>query len=381
LAAVYEFLAGGGDIIAAFDKCDWSKTPLGSIYNWPTSLTSTISIMFHSPLPMALLWGEEGTLLYNDAYAGVAGKYHPEILGRPVCEAWPEAAAFNQNVVRECLKGKSLSYKRQELTLYRNIEPERVFMDLTYSPILGEDGVPAGVLAIVLESTQTVLAERKLREETQILEILNTTGAALAAELDLETLVQMVTDAGVGLTAAQFGAYFHNVMDESGERLHLFTLSGAEYAAFESLGRPRATAIFGPTFRNEGIIRSDDIVLDSRYGQNEPFAGMPRGHLPVRSYLAVPVASRSGEVLGGLLFGHAEPGQFSERHESLIKGVAAQAAIAIDNARLFKTTQDINETLEMRVAQRTEELTQAHEALKQAHKMEALGQLTGGLAH
>lgn len=381
MAGAYGFLDGGGDITAAFEKCDWSKTPLGSIETWPSSLTTTISIMLRASLPMSLLWGEQGILLYNNAYAGVAGQYHPEILGKPVSETWPETAEFHENVLREGLEGKTLSYERQELTLHRNGVAEQVFMDLNYSPIMSEAGSPAGVLGIIIESTQIVLADRKLRAETQMLETLNRTGAALAAELDLETLVQMVTDAGVGLTRAQFGAYFHNIMDESGERLHLFTLSGAEYAAFESLGRPRATAIFGPTFRNEGVIRSDDIVIDPRYGHNAPFAGMPPGHLPVRSYLAVPVASRSGEVLGGLLFGHPEPGQFSERHENLILGVAAQAAVAIDNARLFKTVQDINETLEVRVAQRTEELTQANEALRQAQKMEALGQLTGGLAH
>ena len=182
-------------------------------------------------------------------------------------------------------------------------------------------------------------AEDALREETRSLETLNRVGAALAGELDLERLIQMVTDAGVELTGAKFGAYFHNVMDESGERLSLYTLSGAERAAFEKFGRSRATAIFGPTFRNEGVIRSDDILADPRYGKNAPHRGMPEGHLPVRSYLAVSVVSRSGEVLGGLLFGHPEPGRFTERHERLMLGVAAQAAIAIDNARLYQSAQ------------------------------------------
>ena len=66
---------------------------------------------------------------------------------------------------------------------------------------------------------------------------------------------------------------------------------------------------------------------------------MPEGHLPVRSYLAVPVVSRSGEVLGGLFFGHPEPGVFTERAERLLAGIAAQAAIAIDNARLYPAAQ------------------------------------------
>ena len=71
---------------------------------------------------------------------------------------------------------------------------------------------------------------------------------------------------------------------------------------------PRNTAIFAPTFEGTGIVRSADITRDPRYGHNPPYHGMPEGHLPVRSYLAVPVTSRTGEVLGGLFFGHAKPG-------------------------------------------------------------------------
>ena len=70
-----------------------------------------------------------------------------------------------------------------------------------------------------------------------------------------------------------------------------------------------------------------------------PHHGMPTGHLPVRSYLAVPVKSRSGEVIGGLFFGHSQTGVFTERAERLVVGVAAQAGIAIDNARLYEAAQ------------------------------------------
>ena len=360
---------------------DWAATPLGPRDRWPPHLKTVTDIVLQSPLPMALLWGDEGRLIYNDRYAVIAGRYHPAILGQPITQAWPEAADFNRRVLRAGLAGEPLSFSRQRITVHRDGFPAEVFFDLTYAPVFDPAGIAGGVLAVVIEVTQAVALEQELIAETHSLETLNRIGTALAAELDLEPLVQMVTDAGVTLTGAQFGAYFHNQRDDDGERLHLFTLSGASRAAFEGFGKPRATAVFTPTFRNEGVLRSDDIQSDPRYGHNAPHRGLPEGHLPVRSYLAAPVASRSGEVLGGLLFGHPEPGRFHARHERLLVGIAAQAAIAIDNARLFKAVQDVNDTLEQRVAERTLELTEAHDALRQAQKMETLGQLTGGIAH
>jgi PAS domain S-box-containing protein len=159
------------------------------------------------------------------------------------------------------------------------------------------------------------------------------------AELDVDRAVQAVTDAATELTGAAFGAFFYNVTNETGESYLLYTLSGVPREAFAKFPMPRNTAIFAPTFSGEGAVRSADITQDPRYGKNALHKGQPEGHLPVRSYLAVPVVSRSGEVLGGLFFGHPQTGRFTRYHEDIATGIAVQAAIALDNARLYRSAQ------------------------------------------
>ena len=181
--------------------------------------------------------------------------------------------------------------------------------------------------------------ERALVEEATTLEILSRVGAMVSAQLDLDSVVQAVTDAATRLTGAAFGSFFYNVANDTGEGYMLYALSGVPRETFTQFPMPRNTAVFAPTFAGEGIVRSDDIIQDPRYGQTAPYHGLPEGHLPVRSYLASPVISRTGEVLGGLFFGHPEPGMFDERSERLLEGIAAQAAIAIDNAQLYKAAQ------------------------------------------
>jgi len=234
-------------------------------------------------------------------------------------------------------------------------------------------------LLAVNETLEARVAE--LREEARTLDVLHRAGVAVASELDLERLVQAVTDAGVELCRAEFGAFFYNVIQDDGESYQLYTLSGAPREAFAGFPMPRNTAVFGPTFRG-GIVRSQDILADPRYGQNPPYRGMPKGHPPVRSYLAVPVLSRSGEVLGGLFFGHSQPGMFTEREERLLKGVAAQAAVAIDNARLFEASQrelgarakaeaelkQLNDRLELRVEERARKLIESSAKLEETEQ-------------
>jgi PAS domain S-box-containing protein len=266
-----------------------------------------------------------GRISYVNAQAeSLYGLRRAEVLGGVLWELYP---ALRGTVLEtECLR----ALKERVATRFELHHPlwDRWFEGHA-TPMA--DG---GVATYYRDITERKRAEARLHEEVRISEALKRVGATLATEMDVGTMVQAVTDGAVELAGAQIGAFFYSGHDERGRALRLYALSGAPPDAFAGFAMPRKTALFEPIFRGHGVLRLADVTTDARYGANPPFHGMPPGHPPVKSYLAVPVASGNGEAIGGLLLGHAEPDRFSARHEQLIVGLAAQAAIAIDNSRL-----------------------------------------------
>ena len=260
-----------------------------------------------------------------------------EVIGQAIHKLLPADRQHEESLILgRIMKGERVEHYE---TIRAHKDGHLIDVSLTVSPIYDADNKLIGVSKISRDITARKRVQQALEEESRVLEVLNETGKAIASQLDLEKVVQIVTDSATRLTGAKFGAFFYNVTDEKGESFMLYSLSGADRAAFDKFGHPRATPLFGPTFRGEGIIRIADVTKDPRYGQWGPHHGMPKGHLPVVSYLAVPVTSRSGQVIGGLFFAHPEPNVFTERSERLVAGVAAQAAVALDNASLYDAAQ------------------------------------------
>ena len=221
----------------------------------------------------------------------------------------------------------------------------RLLMSLTVSPIRNERGEIVGASKIARDITERSRLLAAAHEHAHNVEQLSAIGAIVASTLDRDSIAQKLTDAATDLTRAQFGAFFYNVRDSrSGDAYMLYTLSGAKKEDFAGFPHPRATAIFAPTFYGEGPVRLDDVTGDPRYGKNPPYHGMPPGHLPVRSYLAVPVRGQDDQVIGGLFFAHPEPGRFTEQHERLAAGIAAWGSVALENARLYADAQEANRT-------------------------------------
>ena len=393
---------GGGEIGELLRHPAFHAVGLGPVGNWPASLRHIAEMVVNSRQPKFVAWGPDLAFLYNEAYVPIFPERHPDALGRPFREVWADIWDQFSPIVSSTLEGKPQLFKELRIPMRRDGRTEDTWFTFSYTPLRDDDGTVAGILCATLDVTDQVAAKRgermaleQLRAKSEALAVVNRAGAAITAEPDIERLTQIVVDAGVTLTGAEFGAFFYNVDDDEGGSYMLYALSGVDRKNFEKFPMPRNTKVFAPTFNGEGIVRSDDILLDPRYGQNEPYSGMPKGHLPVRSYLAVPVKSRDGSVIGGLFFGHGEPGRFSEAAEASLVSLAAQSAVAIDNIRLFRAAKveidqrrdmedqlrKLNEMLEVRVAAEIAERQQAEAALQQAQKMESIGKLTGGVAH
>ncbi|MDB6092413.1 MAG: hypothetical protein JWN85_5197 [Gammaproteobacteria bacterium] len=304
---------------------------------------------------------------WNDGAERLFGYSAAEMIGQPITRIIPPELQYEEVEILAKLRAGGRIDRYETVRLCKN--GERVEISLTVSPVRDRSGVVVGAAKIAHDITARKRAERALAEEAHALETLNRVGKAVAAQLELERIVQIVTDAGTELAGAAFGAFFYNVIRDSDQSYWLYTLSGVSREKFAQFPMPRATEVFGPTFRGEGVVRSRDIRADPRYGLNTPYSGMPPGHLPVCSYLAVPVVSHTGEVLGGLFFGHPEPGMFTERAERLVVGISAQAAIAIDNARLFQTLRDREAQLKEAAAEREQFLQSERAARSEAERL------------
>jgi PAS domain S-box-containing protein len=289
---------------------------------------------------------------WNHAAERMFGYTAHESVGRPVTMLIPADRLTEEvQILERIRRGESVDHF-ETIRVCKN--GTLLNVSLTISPIKSPNGFTIGASKIVRDITRKKAAERAIQRQQEKLRLVNQIGTTLAAERDPRKLVQAVTDAGRELSGAAFGAFFYNAAGGSTDRVPLFTLSGFARNAFETLTMPCQTPLFAPTFEGSGVVRLADVQADSRHRIMLPSLDSRAESPPLRSYLAVAVKSRTGEVLGGLFFGHPEPGVFSEESEELMEAIASQAGVAIDNARLHATLEDDLDRLK-----RTEEALQA----------------------
>jgi PAS domain S-box-containing protein len=285
------FPVGGGELGRLIREFDWSKTSLGPISDWPQSLRTATDIVLQAPLPLVMLWGPDGIMIYNDGYAGFAVDRHPGLLGSKVLEGWPEAADLNRRVLDECYHaGRTLTYKDLPLTLYRNKgQPENLWTDLTYLPIMDETGKPGGVLAIVVETTGRFLAEQALEAERAA--VMEANRRLSAESAFLRDLFQQTP----------------SFMAMASGPSHTFVLANNAYKTLtggrDLIGKTVAEAL--PEVKEQGFVQ----LLDNVYESGKPFIGAgsrlmlqtpdqsePKEHF--LDFIYQPIRNSGGEMTG-----------------------------------------------------------------------------------
>lgn len=340
-----------GQRIAVYD---WQSTSLGPITGWPQSLRAMVAFIIHSPVPIVMLWGKQGMMIYNDAYSQFAGANHPRILGLPVREAWPEVADFNAHVMEVGLAGGTLAYKDHLLQLDRSRGLEDVWMNLDYSPVFGDDGTPAGVLAVVVETTEAVKAAAALSESEARLRFLDGLTVQTAAIADADDILAATTRMVGEYLGVSICAYAD--MDADGDGFTIrgdWTAVGSpsikgrySLAAFGELAVARLTA-------GQPLIISDNAV------EVAPDAAATFQAIGVRATICMPLV-KEGRLTAMMAIHHRQPHTWSDNELALMREVTDRSWAHVERAgteaELRQTAarlRDLNETLEMRVAERS----------------------------
>jgi PAS domain S-box-containing protein len=301
-----------------------------------------------APAAMAVLWGPDHVFqLVNRDYVKAVGRSEESLIGKSIREALPEIAhqVFPQLLDRVYRTGEPHAEAEAHSKLDRRGDGtlEDRYFNFVCQPWKDAKGAVQGVFVHAVDISDQVFARRRLEESDRRLrsildreqqarstaELLNRVGPTLVSQLDFRALVQSVTEIATELVGAEFGVF----IDLAGGKPDVSAaVSVAGTAEPEKLHLSLDTPLLSATLRDRRAMRVNDV-------RSEPQFAQLFGQLAARSCLTAPVISRSGEVLGGLLFAHSAPTQFVEAHEQVITGIAAQAAIAIDNARLFEQAQ------------------------------------------
>jgi PAS domain S-box-containing protein len=320
-------LSGSGDLAKLVRERDWSTTPLGPVEQWPQSLQTTVNILLTSRYAMWMGWGDQLTMLYNDAYRPTLGIKHPWALGRPTEEVWAEIWRDIGPRIQTVLSTGEATYDEAlMLFLERSGFPEETYHTFSYSPLTDDDGRVSGLLCVVTEETDRVISERRmttLRELASALGSCNTEPEVLAA------------------VVRQLGS---NTKDLPFTLTYLFDARGtARLACATGMSEGHPTAPRSIAAEDTAIWPAREVFLHSPSNLlcdlRDAGPGLSRGawdKAPEQS-VVVPIRQQGHDRPAGFLVAGINPyRRFDDSYGGFVDLIAGQIAAGVSNARAYE---------------------------------------------
>ena len=287
---------------------------------------------------------------WNRGAEQIFGYKENEVQGKSITILIPRERLPEESLIlRKIRRGEKVQHFE---TRRLHKDGHQIDISITVSPIKDSQGRIIGASKIARDISKQIQAQEQIKKHSRNLEILNGLGKSISKKMDVQGILQQVTDATTKLTGAAFGIFFYNNVNEDGEEQMLFTASGVDKAKLENdPALLRSVQVLSPA-----IMRIDNITKDSRYNRETSFFVIPGERPKLRSYLSVPVISSSGSVIGGLIYGHPDVGAFKQEHEDLVSNIAVQAAISLDNSVLFEQVKTLSDKKDEFIAVASHEL-------------------------
>lgn len=328
------YISGGGEAGALMRALDWSQTPFGPPSSWPQSLGSAVSICLGTNFPIAIYWGPDLALLYNDAWSDIPGEKHPWALGRPGREVWPEIwDTIGPLFERVQSTGEGVWQEDQLLPMHRHGYTEECYFNFTFSPIRGENGAVEGIFNAVVETTFRVIEERRERTLRELAEQVATARSeAGVLEIALDCLKAKPEDIPFCLIYRP---------DRDGLGLRLAGATGLS-APERDLWQATVSAAGRHPALEQAFLRSEPTVLKLReLGIEKPLMSSVWAE-PVHEAVVVPVAGGATGASASVYFvcGISPRRAVDPDYQAFIARAAGHIGTAVQNARAYEAERE-----------------------------------------
>ncbi|HEY6916843.1 MAG TPA: HWE histidine kinase domain-containing protein [Allosphingosinicella sp.] len=306
-------------------RFDWAATPLGPRDKWPAALRFAVNLCEHSSMPMAVYWGPDLRLLYNDAWAPFAGNRHPGVLGEPADIVWADHWDRLQPRFDQVLRtGEGVSIERELVPVMRGGLRTEIYWSYSMTPLLDEAGRVAGVISQGNDVTGSVLADRRLSYQVQLADALRECGDP-----------QAVKDTAARLLGEALGADRVGYAEVDPARMTLSVRNDwTRGGVLPSLaGEVRMIDAFG-TESNDllmsgNVLATDDIEL---LAETDPEHVSTLRSLGARAIIVVPLI-RGGSMRALLYVHHAVPRTWGSSDIAIVCDTAERTWDAVQRAQ------------------------------------------------